>query len=269
MSAFENFLPITYVEETAVVTAGIRQIDAVIFDLDDTLLDWSNMTSSFSDNNRRHALNLYHYLAEQGHSLPDADTFFECYRDNIIEAWRVAKINWTGVNFARTLRQIFTELQLDLDKIDMDEAMRAYDWQPMPGVTLYEDALALLDTLKSEGYRLGLVTNAMMPMWMRDVELRHYGIIDYFDARITSGDTGYMKPHPAIYWRMLGLLDTTPERAVFVGDRPENDIAGANEVGLISVLMDPPHLERELNGVQPDYTITTLTQLLPILAQLA
>ena len=106
----------------------------------------------------------------------------------------------------------------------------------------------------------------MLPMWMRDIELAHYGLLDYFDARITSGDTGYMKPHPAIYWRAMGLLDTTPDRAVFVGDRPENDIVGANEVGMVSVLMSPDHLDIPLNGVEPNYTITRLGQLLPILA---
>jgi FMN phosphatase YigB (HAD superfamily) len=92
--------------------------------------------------------------------------------------------------------------------------------------------------------------------------------MEYLDARVASGDVGYLKPHPAVYQRILELLETTPERAVFVGDRPSNDIAGANEVGLISVLMDPPHLDRQLEGVEPDYTIGCLNELLPILERL-
>ncbi len=63
-------------------------------------------------------------------------------------------------------------------------------------------------------------------------------------------------------------MKVSPDRAVFVGDRPKNDIAGANAVGLVSVLMDPPHLARDLNGVVPDYTIPCLTDLLPILDEL-
>jgi FMN phosphatase YigB (HAD superfamily) len=55
---------------------------------------------------------------------------------------------------------------------------------------------------------------------------------------------------------------------VFVGDRPVNDIAGANEAGMISVLISPPHLDRELNGVQPDYIIQRLSELIPILDKL-
>jgi FMN phosphatase YigB (HAD superfamily) len=106
-------------------------------------------------------------------------------------------------------------------------------------------------------------------MWMRDVELEAYNIIEFLDARITSGDIGYLKPHPQIYKRILEMLDVQPEEAVFVGDRPKSDIAGANQIGLTSVLMAPPHLERELDGVVPDHTITSLSQLLPILENLA
>jgi FMN phosphatase YigB (HAD superfamily) len=95
-----------------------------------------------------------------------------------------------------------------------------------------------------------------------------FDMMKYFDARITSGDTRFMKPHPAIYWRMLGMLHLTPEEAVFVGDRPENDIQGANAVGMISVHMNPPHVKFDLNGIIPNYTITQLQQLLPILEQL-
>lgn len=215
-----------------------------------------------------HAGYLYDYLLTSGHSLPDKETFLQTFRNVVIDHWRVAKQTWAGVNFGKTLLETFTAVQLDPTAISLDEAMQAYRWGPMPGVVPFADAFSTLDTLKQAGYKIGLVTNAMLPMWMRDIELAHYGLLDYFDARITSGDTGYMKPHPAIYWRVMGMLNTTPDRSVFVGDRPANDIAGANEVGMISVLMSPDHLDIPLDGVEPDYTITRLKQLLPILAQL-
>ncbi len=136
------------------------------------------------------------------------------------------------------------------------------------GVTLFDDTIPVLETLRQRAYKIGLVTNSMLPMWMRDVELHAYNIIDYFDARITSGDAGYMKPHPVIYTKILTALEITPEQAVFIGDRPGNDIAGANAVGITSVLMSPPHLNHKLNGNEPDYIITNLSDLLPILEAL-
>lgn len=242
-----------------------RQIEAVIFDLDDTLIDWSGQTESYGTVVRPHIDNMYDHLAADGHSLPDRDAFFACYRETVINHWQEAKKTWAGVNFGAALHDCFTALGLEAARIDLDAVMRAYDAQPIPGVALFDDTLAVLDTLRDRGYKLGLITNSMLPMWMRDVELRAYELLDYFDARITSGDAGYMKPHPAIYDHILEALGVTADRAVFIGDRPANDIAGANEVGLISVLMSPDHLDRELNGVQPDYIISKLSELLTIL----
>jgi FMN phosphatase YigB (HAD superfamily) len=56
---------------------------------------------------------------------------------------------------------------------------------------------------------------------------------------------------------------------MFVGDRPENDVRGANEAGMVSVWMDPPHLTLELDDVEPNYRITQLAELIPILRELS
>ncbi len=242
-----------------------KKITAVLFDLDDTLLDWSAQTAHFSDIFRPHVKNICLYLEQRGHNLPEYETVFQCYNDTIVAHWNEAKINWTGVNFGNALTDCFTQLNLDVNSIDLNEVMLAYDCQPIPGVTPFDDAIPVLDKLKKWDYKIGLITNSMLPMWMRDVELRAYGLIDYFDARITSGDAGYIKPHPAIYNQMLSTLNVAPENAVFIGDRPGNDIAGANAAGITSILMSPPHLDRKLNGIVPDYIITSLTDLLPIL----
>jgi len=245
-----------------------RRIESVIFDLDDTLLDWSQPEMEWHEFTRPMADNVYDHLQAQGHSLGDRDQFFLLLREQVEKEWERAKEDWSGANFGKALRETCQEAGADMERLDLEETMRAYDWRPMPGVDLYDDARAVLDELRERGYQIGLITNSFLPMWMRDVELEHYGLIHYFDARLTSGDAGYMKPHPAIYEQMLDLLGVPAERAVFVGDRPVNDIAGANEAGLISVLIDPPHLDRELNGVIPDYTVTRLSDLLPILEKL-
>lgn len=244
------------------------RIEAVIFDLDDTLLDWSGREESWQEVTRPLLQNVYNYLVESGHSLADPERFYEQVHRRVEGVWEEAKKDWSGAYFGDALRLACEDAGLDSRQLNLDELMRVYNWQPIPGVELYEDTFCVLDTLKQCGYRIGLITNSFYPMWMRDVELRHYKLIDYFDARITSGDSGYMKPHPAIYRRILEMLDVPAARAVFVGDRPQNDIAGANEAGLISVLIDPPHLDRPLAGVVPDYTITRLSELLPILEQL-
>jgi FMN phosphatase YigB (HAD superfamily) len=245
-----------------------RRIEAVIFDFDDTLIDWSAVGENYAVVIRPHINKLHAHLAASGQPVPDQETFSSTYRRVVSDAWTNANKTFTGVSFVRCLHHLLEQIGLDLDRIDLEAAMHAYGWGPVPDVVLFDDTLTVLQTLRRRGYKLGLVTNSMLPMWMRDVELEAYGLLPFFDARLTSGDVGYIKPHTAIYERILALLETSAERAAFVGDRPGNDIAGANASGLISVLMDPPHLNRALNGVEPDYTITQLSDLLPILAAL-
>ncbi len=245
--------------------AQIRSVNAVLFDLDDTLIDWSGQTLDGTGINRKHVGNVYLYLAERNFILPPLDEFLLTFRECLINCWTEAKKTWAGVAFATVLQEMFLALELDLSQINIDHVLHAYDWQPVPGVVPYDDTLAVLQTLKTQGFKIGLITNSMQPMWMRDIELETYGILPYLDVRVTSGDIGFMKPHTAIYNYALTELGVMADTAVFVGDRPANDIAGANNTGMISVLMNPPHLNYELDGVVPDYTITQLSELLPIL----
>jgi putative hydrolase of the HAD superfamily len=182
--------------------------------------------------------------------------------------WAGAKETWRITSIGRLLDQVFEDLGLETDGLDVDQVLRVFDWAPRPGVELFPDTLPVLNTLRREGYKIGLLTNSFLPMWMRDEELRAYGLLEFFDARVSAADVGYLKPHPAIYHDLLDRLELQPEKTIFVGDRPSNDIAGANTVGLISVLISPPYLEREMAGVIPDHTIERLDQLPALIGRL-
>lgn len=243
-----------------------RRVDAILFDLDDTLIDWSRPSLSWEQHIRPKVNNMYERLLAAGYTLPDQEAFFQRFQMQIRDAWENARTAaWVLPSFADVIIGCLSGCEVDVSRIDTNDLMRAFDWQPMPGIAPFEDTVYVLQELRRRDYRLGLITNSLFPMWMRDIELQAYNLLEYLDVRVASGDVGYLKPHPAVYEHALKLMGTTPERAVFVGDRPAHDIAGANEVGMISVLMAPAHLDRPLEGVQPHYTITSLTELLTIL----
>src|SRR5690606_15877365 len=99
------------------------------------------------------------------------------------------------------------------------------------------------------------------------MELHGLSLIEYFpDCRISAADAGYLKPHPAIFEHALALVDASPDEAVFVGDNPIADIAGAQGVGMRAVLREVHEVPPLLSGlIVPDATITSLEGLPPLL----
>ena len=245
-----------------------KQIKAVIFDLDDTLIDWSGLSLDYFELLGKPYEAMHAYLLDHGFPMPSIEDFVKMGEESVLAEWTQKKKTFAGANFEDALTATLKRCGISADQVDMLALMKAYEWKAAPGVEPYPDTHSTLTYLKEQGYKIGLITNAFQPMWMRDPELEEYDLIKYFDARITSGDTRFMKPHPAIYWRMLGLLDLMPGDCVFVGDRPGHDVQGAHNVGMIGIMIDPPHLDRGFEGASPDYVIHSLSELLPILEEL-
>lgn len=245
-----------------------RNIEAVIFDLDDTLIDWSTAEGSWEEVNHPRLVRVYELLKEAGHDLPEQDHFTTELRNSLNGIWQSAWGNWIVPSFGQAILNFLDGIGVDTAKVDVEELMAIYDLGPFPGVRPFDDTLPLLTELRDRSYKIGLITNSLFPISMRETELREYQITPFLDVRIASGDVGVIKPHPEIYNVVLERLGIDAESAVFVGDWPEFDIAGANAVGMTSVLITPPHLNRELNGVVPDHTISKLCDLLPILDRL-
>jgi len=242
-----------------------RRISSVLFDLDDTLIDWANASLTWPDIYRPRTSRVRRYVMDAGHCLPPLDELNDLLREAVITTWDKAKKTLRIPSLGDVLCRLFSDLGVDVSQMDPEDLLRVFGWAPRPGVTLFPDTIMVLTELRQRGYKIGLLTNSFLPMWMRDIELQAYELMEFLDARITAADIGYLKPHPIIYHRLLDMLQTPPGQAVFVGDRPRHDIAGANEAGLISVLINPPHLNRELHDVVPDFTITCLSELLPVL----
>lgn len=248
-----------------------RRIETVLFDLDDTLISWEGAGGYWAAFRRDRTAGVHAHLTAQGAVLPDHDAFHERVSTHFLDAWSVAKLDHVAPRVDRSLLTALASLGVDIDNVDAEAMLAAYGWQPVPGVRPFEGAAELLVALRARGYQVGLVTNSMEPMWMRDIELAAYGMLDLFDVRLSASDIGFIKPHPAIFGAALEQLDSEPEQTVFVGDRLANDVAGAQALGMVSVLMRPPHIAtREdylARDIMPDFTITALAELEAVLEQ--
>ncbi|MGH2381822.1 MAG: HAD family hydrolase, partial [Candidatus Limnocylindria bacterium] len=104
-------------------------------------------------------------------------------------------------------------------------------------------------------------------LWRNDADSRRdweeLGFGDYFDAYVTSHDTGFGKPHPAMFERALAAVDAQPAEAAIIGDRPERDLAGARTVAMRSIWMRPPDFVGEPEPT-PDVVVSGWAQVAPI-----
>lgn len=105
------------------------------------------------------------------------------------------------------------------------------------GQALFDDARALLASLRYRGYRTAIVTNTIFPAKLLRGQLGQLGVAGYIDAVVTSADEGFAKPHPAPFLRALDALGVQPHEALVVGDSPATDIAGARAAGIPAVLL--------------------------------
>lgn len=128
-------------------------------------------------------------------------------------------------------------------RILLDEyAVRGLGWQELLDdyisdfrnhCIIYPGTRAALDELRQDGRRLGLITNGPYPLQLHNFQ--SLGLDEYFPVVLVSGQEGMRKPDPEIFHRALKRLDVPPEAAVYVGDNPDADIAGAQAAGMRTV----------------------------------
>jgi HAD superfamily hydrolase (TIGR01549 family) len=106
-------------------------------------------------------------------------------------------------------------------------------WEVSENFELYEDALPVLEELRTAGLGLGLVSNGIRDL--REFVAHHRLDVD---AIVGSRAHGYVKPHPTIFQAALNELGVDPADAVMVGDSLEEDVEGARALGMRAILVD-------------------------------
>ena len=93
----------------------------------------------------------------------------------------------------------------------------------------------LLTRLRGLGLALALVSNASS--YSEEV-LSSFRLRERFDAVVLSYELGVLKPHPSIYLKAAAQLGVRTEACVFIGDGGDEELAGARQVGMHTILVD-------------------------------
>ncbi len=167
---------------------------------------------------------------DQGYSV--ADVYFNRENENSPLALRS---DLDRLSFFATYEQIILEhagvsVSLDLAQQIWEIAISVQkDFVP------FEDTIPALAALKSEGYRLGVLSNLRRDMNALCQQLR---LAPYLDFCVSAADAGAEKPQPAIFLAALERMSAAPEETLHVGDQYRSDVEGARAVGMHTVLID-------------------------------
>ncbi|GAB4430982.1 MAG: hypothetical protein Kow002_19320 [Anaerolineales bacterium] len=242
------------------------RIRAVLFDLGDTLMhavDPNAWTQTLKRGNQA----LVDYLCDRKLDI-DCDTFADEFNQRLRKYYNERDILMLETSTFLVLKELlaakgFTDISDEIPRAALDQhyAVTQKNWE------LEEDAIECLDTLKTAGIKLGIVSNAGDDRDVRQLADK-FRIRPYFEFVLTSAACGYRKPHKRIFELALENLNTLPEQIAMVGDKLDADIQGANQMGMYSIWITrrikmPPDGELP---VQPQAVISALSDL-PALIQ--
>jgi putative hydrolase of the HAD superfamily len=191
--------------------------------------------------------------------------------EEVAKALAAAELRWwesVGVGghsgtTADVLAAASAETGLDVDGALRDAALEAHLDAWTPHTVAHPEVRPLLIALRERGIRTGLLSNTHWPRRWHEHWLERDGVIDLLDARVYTSDLAHTKPHPESFGAVLGELGVRAADAVFVGDRPIDDISGAKGIGMRAVLVTSSHVPG--HPAVPDARISHVSQVLALI----
>jgi len=227
------------------VTTGI-DIEAVLFDLDDTLYDRSEAFRRWGAA----------FVAERLGLLEGA----EC----------AAALDWLAAadgngycprpEFARAVLARFPQVDQPVS-----EFVTAFRIGLVAAIVPDTATDRLLDTLARRAIPFGIVTNGSTEQQTR--KIRHLGLAERAACVLISESFGRKKPSPDIFLAAAVQIGQSPERILFVGDHPDLDIAGAQAVGMKTAWVRRGREWPAECTISPDIAIDRLDELAPLVAR--
>jgi putative hydrolase of the HAD superfamily len=236
-------------------------LDAVLFDWGDTLMrfEWDEERVAAG-----HAAGLEAAGVEP---LADAEAVSRRFIEHITAHYGSGvpeELEYPGL-----VRSILGEFGVALDDEQLAAFLEAEHAAWDSARRLAATSHALLDALRADGLRLGLVSNTFDPPWLLYRDLEQLGLAQRVDAVVLSSELGYRKPHPQIFEAALARLGVAPERALFVGDRLYEDVLGASRAGMTTVQALWFRADEHQDGGEPDFQAFTQMDVLNIARRLA
>jgi len=213
-------------------------IKAILFDLDNTLLDRTRTFERFTNG--------------------FIDTYFS-HLDETREIFdRIIELDQDGYKDKEELFAVLLEELPWNVRPEQSELLAFYKREYVNHALLMEQAREVVEELRKK-YRLGLITNGKTAIQHGKID--RLGIREIFDVILVSEEAGVKKPNRAIFEMATAKLRLNPEQCIYIGDHPVNDIEGATNAGMRTIWFQVNQPWRDHIAAAPLHTIKHLGEL--------
>ena len=187
-----------------------------------------------------------------------ADAIFKLWRRKQLEySWcrsmmgrwvNFDEVTLDALNHALQKHKVYSEEMVD-------QFMTVYE-----APELFPDVMPLLDAVKEKGHRAAILSNA--PTHLLTSATERHELLGHFSDLISADDVEMFKPSPLMYRVVTQFTKVQPEEVLFFSANAW-DIAGASTYGFNTVWVNRQDDTPDYLGVQPLYTVNSLTDVLP------
>jgi putative hydrolase of the HAD superfamily len=219
----------------------MKQIKAILFDLDNTLVDFMKMK-------REACKSAISSMIDAGLKMG----INEGYKKLFLSYMKV------GIESDRAFTEFLKKETGEADSKILASGINAYLETKSKFLKLYPNIISTLEKLKETGLILGIVTDA--PKVKAYQRLLAMKIEKYFDFVIGFEDTGKKKKTDIPLKMAIEKLKLEPEEIMMVGDSIKRDVIPAKKLGVVSVFAKYGSSEK-VRKIKPDFELNTFKEI--------
>jgi HAD superfamily hydrolase (TIGR01549 family) len=211
-----------------------RKIEAIIFDLGETLLNFGRVNKASLLNEALHSS--YNYLRELSQPVGSFWSYQMVHMWGI--RWHLLRSWITGDDFnsLELLKSYGRRKKFRLDDAKWEEL----HWQWYKGLSkigqVEPQTADTLQKLSEMDLKVGLLSNTFVHKSALERHLEQERLLQLLPERFYSYDFKYRKPDVRIFQDVAQKMGIAPERTIYVGDRLDNDVKGSLKAGMLPVL---------------------------------
>nr|WP_274614975.1 HAD family hydrolase [Vibrio parahaemolyticus] len=243
---------------------GAPVLKAIFFDMDETLCGTSQADKAAGQK-------FSAWIQQTYPQVSDPQAFLQRYLQGVYKKLNaefpqlVALLPDENAFRCGLIQTILAEDGIHIDAEQAQQAQHYFDSARMGAFTFFPGVKEMLTDLRKH-YKLVVITNG--PIFSQHPKLKATQMDEWVDHIIVGGEEPEEKPAASIFQKALNLVDVKPEEALHIGDSLAADIAGANNMGILSVWVNATGASNPTE-ITPNFEIRETVELKEILKTLA